>query len=104
MNRTNEAGGPRSGSGRERAFVAWLGRTQPLTNLDPGWSRTARGIYPEVQAIPVSRADRSGLQVRSGGELSGEDVVPGFRCPVAALFPAAGPAAIGTTVQEPTTP
>ena len=56
-------------------------------------------IHPEVQAIQVIRADGSGLRVRSGGELSGEDVVPGFRCPVDALFPAAGPATADATVQ-----
>jgi Uma2 family endonuclease len=50
-------------------------------------------IHPEVRAIPVIRADGSGLRLRPGGELSGEDVIPGFRCPVDALFPAAHPAA-----------
>ena len=48
-------------------------------------------IHPEVQVIEVIRADGSGLRIRPGGELSGEDVVPGFRCPVASLFPAARP-------------
>jgi Uma2 family endonuclease len=48
-------------------------------------------IHPEVRAIQVIRADGSGLRLRSGGELSGEDVIPGFRCPVDALFPAAHP-------------
>src|SRR5262249_26416334 len=47
------------------------------------------GIHPEVRAIQVIRADGTGLRVRSGGELSGEDVIPGFRCSVDALFPAA---------------
>jgi Uma2 family endonuclease len=46
-------------------------------------------IHPEVRAIQVIWADGTGLRVRSGGELSGEDVIPGFRCPVDALFPAA---------------
>jgi len=70
-----------------------------------GWLvRSGRRLsHPEVQAIPVIRADGSGLRVRSGGELSGEDVVPGFRCSVTALFPAARPAEAdtGATVQEP---
>lgn len=48
-------------------------------------------IHPEIRTIQVIRADGSGLRLRAGGELSGEDVLPGFRCPVAALFPPAGP-------------
>ena len=56
-------------------------------------------IHPEVQAIQVLRADGSGLRIRSGGELSGEDVVPGFRCPVASLFPPARPADTEEVVQ-----
>jgi hypothetical protein len=58
-------------------------------------------IHPEVRAIQVIRADGSGLRIRSGGELSGEDVVPGFRCPVDALFPAARPAGAGEAAQGP---
>jgi Uma2 family endonuclease len=50
-------------------------------------------IHPEVRVIEVIRADGSSSRIRSGGELSGEDVIPGFRCPVDALFPAAQPAA-----------
>lgn len=48
-------------------------------------------IHPEIRTIQVIRADGSGLWLRAGGELSGEDVLPGFRCPVDALFPPAGP-------------
>lgn len=55
-------------------------------------------IHPEVRAIQAIRADGSGLRVRSGGELSGEDVVPGFRCPVDSLFPATRPADAGEAV------
>ena len=61
-------------------------------------------IHPEVRAIQVIRADGSGLRIRSGGELLGEDVVPGFRCPVDSLFPAARPAdAEEVTQASPTT-
>jgi Uma2 family endonuclease len=62
-------------------------------------------IHPEVRAIQVIRADGSGLRIRPGGELSGEDVVPGFRCPVDALFPAARPAETdaGAAVPRPST-
>ncbi len=49
-------------------------------------------IHPEVRVIEIFRADGSSSRIRSGGELSGEDVVPGFRCPVDALFPAVQPA------------
>ena len=61
-------------------------------------------IHPEVRVIYVIRADGSCLRIRSGGELSGEDVVPGFRCPVDALFPAARAADAGETVQSAATP
>jgi Uma2 family endonuclease len=54
-------------------------------------------IHPEIRVVQVIRADRSGLRIASGGELSGEDVVPGFRCPVDALFPEARPAEVGDT-------
>jgi hypothetical protein len=36
--------------------------------------------------VQVYRADGSDAMVRSNEELSGEDVVPGFRCRVAELF------------------
>lgn len=49
-------------------------------------------IHPEVRVIEIFRADGSSARIRSGDELSGEDVVPGFRCPVDALFPAGRPA------------
>jgi hypothetical protein len=63
--------------------------------------RLIRVIPPEVWAIQVIRTDGSGLRVRSGGELSGEDVVPGFRGPVDALFPAARPADADTGATVP---
>jgi Uma2 family endonuclease len=58
-------------------------------------------IHPEVRVVKIFRADGSSARIRSGGELSGEDVVPGFRCPVASLFPAARPAGVGEAVQAP---
>jgi Uma2 family endonuclease len=60
-------------------------------------------IHPEVRVVEVFRADGSTSRIRSGGEVSGEDVVPGFRCPVDALFPAARPAEATETVQIPST-
>jgi Uma2 family endonuclease len=49
-------------------------------------------VHPEVRAILVVHGDGSAFRLRADGELSGEDVVPGFRCPVASLFPAPEPA------------
>jgi Uma2 family endonuclease len=44
-------------------------------------------IYPEARAAQVYRRDGSGNLLRDDGELSGEDVLPGFRCRLAAIFP-----------------
>jgi Uma2 family endonuclease len=43
-------------------------------------------IDPETQTLTVHAADRSPVLLRSDAELTGGDVLPGFRCPVAALF------------------
>jgi Uma2 family endonuclease len=40
----------------------------------------------EAQLVFVHRADGSMVKVRHGGELDGEDVVPGFRCPLTAFM------------------
>jgi hypothetical protein len=48
-------------------------------------------IHHELRVIQIFQADGSSARIRSGGELSGEGVVPGFRCPMDALFPAAQP-------------
>ena len=45
-------------------------------------------IDPVNQIIHIHRKDGSVTKLRKGGELSGEDVVPGFTCKVAELFPA----------------
>jgi Uma2 family endonuclease len=47
-------------------------------------------VSPRHRTVHVYRSDRSGRWLRSEDELSGEDVIPGFRCRVADLFP--GPA------------
>jgi Uma2 family endonuclease len=60
-------------------------------------------IHPEVRVVEIFRADGSSARIRAGGELSGENVVPGFRCPVAALFPAPGPPVDGETAPVPAT-
>ncbi|MFL5341821.1 MAG: Uma2 family endonuclease [Gemmataceae bacterium] len=44
-------------------------------------------IDPPSRSVEVYRADGTVSKIKADGELSGEDVLPGFRCPVAALFP-----------------
>lgn len=43
-------------------------------------------INPERELVRIHRADGSVSEVRGAGELSGEDVLPGFSTPVARLF------------------
>jgi Uma2 family endonuclease len=43
----------------------------------------------ETRQVYVHRRDGTVVKVREEGELSGESVVPGFRCPVKDLFPTA---------------
>lgn len=44
-------------------------------------------IDPEVKTVVIHRADRSVSKLYSDDELTGEDVLPGFRCRVRELFP-----------------
>jgi Uma2 family endonuclease len=44
-------------------------------------------IDPESRTVRIHRRDGSVVWLRETDELSGEDVVPGFRCPVSAIFP-----------------
>jgi Uma2 family endonuclease len=50
-------------------------------------------VNPIVRTVRIVRIDGSTTILREGDELSGEDVVPGFACPVAAIFPPRAPAA-----------
>jgi Uma2 family endonuclease len=43
-------------------------------------------LYPETRTIQVHHLDGSGPFLKVGDILDGEDVLPGFRCEVAALF------------------
>ncbi len=43
-------------------------------------------VYPEIRTVQVYRKDGTGKRLRVGDTLDGEDVLPGFRCEVAALF------------------
>jgi Uma2 family endonuclease len=44
-------------------------------------------INPQSRKVMVYRADGSVSRLLESDELSGEDVIPGFRCPVRELFP-----------------
>jgi Uma2 family endonuclease len=43
-------------------------------------------ISPVTRVARIHRADGSCASVREGGELDGEGVLPGFRCPLADIF------------------
>jgi Uma2 family endonuclease len=49
-------------------------------------------VRPAVRAVQVFRDDRSVTWLWAGNELSGEDVIPGFRCKVDDFFPVRTPA------------
>ena len=44
-------------------------------------------IDPEARTVHIYRRDGSTDWLREDGELSGEDVLPGFRCRLATIFP-----------------
>jgi Uma2 family endonuclease len=44
-------------------------------------------VSPQTHLVWVYRLDGSSAVVREDGDLDGEDVLPGFRCPVVELFP-----------------
>src|SRR5205814_10386571 len=44
-------------------------------------------INPEARTVRIHRHDGSASWLREKDELSGEDVLPGFRCRVADIFP-----------------
>lgn len=44
-------------------------------------------INPELRTVRVYHADGSSVRLREHDELTGEDVLPGFRCRVGELFP-----------------
>jgi Uma2 family endonuclease len=49
-------------------------------------------LRPNVRAVQVFRADGSVSWLRASAELSGEDVIPGFRCRIDTFFPTSAPA------------
>jgi Uma2 family endonuclease len=44
-------------------------------------------IHPESRTVSVYRSDGSASRLHEDDELTGEDVIPGFRCQVGSLFP-----------------
>ncbi len=56
-------------------------------------------VNPETRSVTVYRADGSVSKVREQEELSGENVIPGFRCRVAEFFrPPSGSVATASSV------
>src|SRR5215813_9074251 len=43
-------------------------------------------LYPETQRVQVHRANGTITKLQSEEQLAGEDVIPGFQCPVAEIF------------------
>jgi Uma2 family endonuclease len=48
-------------------------------------------VNPQTRTVRIHRGNGSLTDVREAEELTGEEVVPGFRCLVGDLFPPAGP-------------
>ena len=63
-------------------------RNEPLLGLPLIWV-----VSPTARTVRILRSNGMTTILREGDELSGEDVVPGFVCPVAAIFPPRAPAA-----------
>ncbi len=49
-------------------------------------------IYPETRTARVHRADGSASDLLEGDDLFGEDIIPGFRCPLSEILPRRAPA------------
>ncbi len=60
-------------------------------------------INPRNHTVRVYRADGSSGSLREDDELDGEDVLPGFRCPVQNLFPRPPVAAANGDAPRPVT-
>ena len=44
-------------------------------------------IDPELRILAIHRADGTSVRLHEADNVTGEDVIPGFQCPVAAFFP-----------------
>ncbi len=49
-------------------------------------------IYPELRKVKIFRQDGPAGELREDDVLSGEDVIPGFRCPLREILPQHAPA------------
>ena len=49
-------------------------------------------IYPKARMVNVLRLDGPPRELREDDELSGEDIIPGFRCPLREILPRRAPA------------
>ena len=61
-------------------------------------------VNPQTQTVAVHRAEGIGAILRASDELSGEELLPGFRCPVSDFFrppPGAMPASSAPTPAHP---
>ena len=57
-------------------------------------------VRPTARAVQVFRSDRSESWLWAADELSGEDVLPGFRCKVGDLFPSSSEAAVQSPMKS----
>lgn len=57
-----------------------------ITDFRSAGTRLIWVISPKTKSVWIRRADGSCAEVHESGELSGEDVIPGFTCKVAELF------------------
>jgi Uma2 family endonuclease len=44
-------------------------------------------IDPELRIVDIHHPDGTSIRLHEGDEITGEDVIPGFRCVVSAFFP-----------------
>jgi Uma2 family endonuclease len=56
-------------------------------------------VNPQTRTVRIHRADGSIAQRREGEDLTGDDVLPGFVCPLAAVFPPTAPAPTPPTAE-----
>jgi Uma2 family endonuclease len=88
-------GGPAEGHGRVAPDLI-VEVTSPNDTVDRLESKIndflAAGVpliwvaYPESKTVMVHRRDHTGVRLFPGDVLDGENILPGFRCEVAALF------------------
>jgi Putative restriction endonuclease len=64
-----------------------LAMPNKLEDYQKAGGRLVWVIYPESRTVSVYRGDGSASRLHEDAVLSGEDVIPGFRCEVGSLFP-----------------